>query len=351
MKERASIKNTLNQYTKEGVLYTKLDNNEVRCLSCGHKCRIINNREGVCKVRYNKDGILYVPHNYISAINLDPIEKKPFYHVHPGSMTLSFGMLGCDFKCSFCQNWNISQTFKDEDAISNIRFISSSEIVETAKNNNSKILTSTYNEPLITSEWAVEIFNKARSYNIEGAFVSNGNASDEVLEYVKPFVKYFKVDLKNFNENNYKKLGGKLQIVLDTIQKLNNNGFWVEIVTLVIPDYNDSEKELTEIAKFITSISKDIPWHVTAFHPDYKMDDGQYTRTSHLLKAVKIGIESGLDFVYAGNIPGQVKNYENTYCPNCNTLLVDRIGYRINKNIIKNNCCPQCSMKIPGFWD
>jgi pyruvate formate lyase activating enzyme len=351
MKEQSSIKAIFAQCTKEGVLYKKINDTEVKCFACGHKCRIINNREGVCKVRFNKDGILYVPHNYVSSLNLDPIEKKPFYHVRPGSLTLSFGMLGCDYKCSFCQNWNISQTIKDESAISNIKVMSSSEIVEIARKNKSKILTSTYNEPLITSEWAIEIFKEAEKFGIEGAYVSNGNASEEVLEYIKPFVKYFKVDLKSFNEKNYQKLGGKLKTVLDSIQNLYNKEFWIEIVTLIIPDYNDSEKELMEIAKFISSISKDIPWHVTAFHPDYKMEDHVHTNTSHLLKAVKIGIESGLNFVYAGNIPGQVKNYENTYCPNCSTLLVDRIGYRINKNIIKDNSCPKCLQKIPGIWN
>jgi pyruvate formate lyase activating enzyme len=350
MDEIPDYKNILNQYTTEGVLYSSLEENQVRCFACGHQCRIQNNHEGICKVRYNKDGVLFAPTGYISAIHPDPIEKKPFYHVFPGSITLSFGMLGCDYKCSFCQNWNISQTLRDESAISEIKLISASKIVELARNSQSRIITSTYNEPLITTEWAVEVFKEAAKCGIKGAYVSNGNANPEVLKYIRPYVYFYKVDLKSFSEKNYQKLGGRLKVVLDTIQNLFKMNFWVEVVTLIIPDYNDSEKELTEIANFVASVSKDIPWHVTAFHKNYQMYDRSNTTVNHLLKAVKIGNNAGLRYVYAGNIPGQVKNYENTYCPECNNLLVSRVGFSIKQNILKNGQCPKCNFKIPGFW-
>jgi pyruvate formate lyase activating enzyme len=346
-----NFKEILNSNTKESEFYTKLGNNQVKCYACGHRCRIPVGREGVCKVRFNKEGKLFSPYNYISGLHPDPIEKKPFYHVHPGSITLSFGMLGCDFKCSFCQNWNISQVIRDEEALSDFQEITAPEIIEIAKRYKSRIITSTYNEPLITSEWALGIFSEAKQYGIHGAFVSNGNATPEVLDKLRPYVDFFKVDLKNFDEKKYQKLGGRLKVVLDSIQDLYYRKFWVEIVTLVIPDYNDSEKELSQIAGFIASISKDIPWHVTAFHKDYKMYDKRNTNVSHLLKAVQIGLKAGLKYVYAGNIPGQVKNYENTYCPECSVLLIDRIGYRINqKNLIENKC-PKCGYIIAGIWN
>jgi pyruvate formate lyase activating enzyme len=346
-----SYSQLLKSLSVEAELYEKLPNLGVRCFACGHKCKIPNGKSGVCKIRFNELGKLLSPYGYVCSINPDPIEKKPFFHVAPGSLTLSFGMLGCDLKCSFCQNWDISQVFRDPNAEGRISKISSQQIVETARFYNSKIITSTYNEPLITSEWAKEIFSEAKKFNIQGAYVSNGNASVEVLDYLKPFVKYFKVDLKSFNESNYRKLGGKLKTVLDTIEYLYNNGFWVEIVTLLIPDYNDSNKEITDIANFIKDISNNIPWHITAFHPNYKMNDVRYTSPKELLRAVKIGYDSGLNYVYAGNIPGGTKNFENTYCHQCKTLLVERTGFRVTNNLLLNNSCPKCSATIPGYWE
>jgi pyruvate formate lyase activating enzyme len=345
-----SYSQLLKSLSVNGELFKTLPDSAVRCFACGHNCRIPNGRSGVCKVRFNESGKLLVPSGYVCSLNPDPIEKKPFFHVFPGSTTLSFGMLGCDLKCSFCQNWDISQVLRDPNAEGRISQTSSSAIVKAAREYNSKIITSTYNEPLITSEWSKEIFTEAANYGIQGAYVSNGNASREVIDYLLPYVKYFKVDLKSFSVNNYKKLGGKLQIVLDTIEYLYKNKFWVEIVTLLIPGYNDSDKEIAEMAGFIKSISEFIPWHITAFHPNYKMTDTRYTSAKDLLKAVKAGYDTGLKFVYTGNIPGGTQNYENTYCFECKTLLVERIGFRVKNNFIKNNSCPKCSAAIPGYW-
>lgn len=339
------------QYSARGELFETFPDKSVKCYSCGHECKIKPGSRGVCKVRYNSDGILFVPFGYVCSLNPDPIEKKPFFHLLPGSLTLSFGMLGCDLKCSFCQNWDISQVLRDPNAEGRILPVSADQIVDTARRYNSKIITSTYNEPLITSEWSNAIFAKAAEYGITGAYVSNGNASPKVIDYISSFVKYFKVDLKTFNESRYRKLGGKLQTVLDSISLLHKKGFWIEIVTLLIPDYNDSDEELKQIAGFIRSISRDIPWHVTAFHPDYLMTDKRVTGAKDILKAVQIGYDSGLNFVYAGNLPGAAKNYENTYCPECKTLLVERMGFRILGNHLLNNLCPKCSAVIPGVWN
>lgn len=333
-----------------GELFQSIDNNTIRCLSCGHKCKILDKRSGICKVRYNENGILYVPYNYVCSINFDPIEKKPFFHVYPGSITLSFGMLGCNFKCSFCQNWDISQFMRDAKAEGRIFKITPDKIIELAKEKHIKIITSTYNEPLITSEWSKKIFSIAKEFNILGAYVSNGYASKEVINYLKGFVNFFKIDLKSFNDKNYKKIGGKLQNVLDSIEYIYKQGIWIEIVTLLIPNYNDSDEEIKNIAGFIYNISPDIPWHITAFHPDYKMLDYKYTSSKDLIRAAKIGYNTGLKFVYTGNIPGGTENFENTYCPNCKKLLIERSGFRILKNNIKNNICPNCSAPIAGFW-
>ncbi len=350
MAETLTLRNILEEHTVEGELYRKLDNDWVLCYSCGHRCKIKPGREGVCHVRFNKGGKLFVPSGYAAGVQLDPIEKKPFFHAFPGSNALSFGMLGCDYHCSYCQNWLTSQSLRDPSANALPEVVSPEKIVELAMVYKSPFIVSTYNEPLITSEWAVEILKLAKPYGIRGAYVSNGNATPEVLEYIRPYVDLYKVDLKGFDERRYRQLGGRLDVVLDTIGSLKEKGFWVEIVTLIVPGFNDSEGELSSIARFIASVSPEIPWHVTAFHSDYKMLDRDNTSVKSLRKAALIGREAGLQFVYAGNLPGMVENLENTYCPGCGEVLVEREGFRILRNSITSGNCPRCGRKIPGIW-
>jgi pyruvate formate lyase activating enzyme len=345
-----SVASILSRYTVEGTLYEKIHDDWVRCHACGHRCKIAPGKEGICKVRFNRDGKLYVPFGYASGIQVDPIEKKPFYHVLPGSKALSFGMLGCDFHCDYCQNWITSQTLRDAESQAPIEIITAADLVDLALKSGSPIITSTYNEPLITSEWAVEVFRLARSKGLRTSYVSNGNGTPEVIEYLRPYLNFYKVDLKSFQKKNYQQFGGRLSVVLDTIASLKQKGFWIEIVTLVVPGFNDSESELREIAGFISSVSLDIPWHVTAFHPDYKMTDADFTPRKTLQHAAEIGWECGLRFVYAGNIPGMVGSLENTYCPACNELLVERTGFRVTKNRILNGGCPKCFTPVPGVW-
>jgi pyruvate formate lyase activating enzyme len=225
------------------------------------------------------------------------------------------------------------------------------QIVTIALRRHIPIITSTYNEPLITSEWAVEIFRLARQSGIRCSFVSNGNGTDEVLEYLRPYIDFYKVDLKSFRQKNYQQLGGRLDVVLRTIASLHAMGIWVEIVTLVVPGFNDSDGELTEIARFIASVSANIPWHITAFHQDYRMTDNDPTPVRALLRAAEIGSNAGLHFVYAGNLPGKVGRWENTYCPSCGELLVERSGFSILHNKITNRSCPKCHTVIPGIWE
>ena len=346
-----TLADTLTQLTKEGELYEKLPHNRVRCYACGHRCLIPEGRQGVCKVRFNKGGSLYVPTGYIAALQVDPIEKKPFYHALPGSLALSFGMLGCDFKCGYCQNWLTSQALRDPEAVSPPELVAADDLVDMAERHRAPIVASTYNEPLITSEWAVEIFRAAKARGLKTAYISNGNGTPQVLDYLKPWVDLYKVDLKGFNDANYRKLGGVLGNVLDTIKLLVEKRFWVEIVTLVVPGFNDSDAELAQIAEFLASVSVDLPWHVTAFHQDYKMLDHANTAAGTLLRAADIGKQAGLRYVYAGNLPGRVGSYENTYCPACHTLLIERDGYTILKNALQEGACPTCQTPIPGVWN
>ena len=347
----APLKHILAEHTREGTLYTKLPNAWVQCFACGHRCKIPPGRDGICKIRFNQEGTLFVPFEYVSGIAVDPIEKKPFFHAFPGSSALSFGMLGCDYHCPFCQNWITSQTLRDPLAVSSIQVISAEEIVELAIHHNIPIITSTYNEPLITTEWAVEIFTCAKKAGLITSYVSNGNGTPEVLEYLQPWIDLYKVDLKSFRQTSYARMGGVLQHVLDTITALVQHKTWVEIVTLVVPGINDTTEELTDIARFIRTLSPDIPWHVTAYHQDYKMTGEEFTPLPTLIRAAEIGYTEGLHFVYTGNRPGQTRNYENTYCPSCNALLVERQGFRVVRNRMIHGGCFKCNTKIAGRWE
>jgi len=351
MSTTISLEALLAEYAVPGSLYEQLPDQTIRCVACGHRCLIREGKRGVCMVRFNRGGTLYVPHGYIGALQSDPIEKKPFFHVLPGARALSFGMLGCDYKCDFCQNWLTSQALRDPVAGVPPEEMSPEAFVALAKRLDAQVVTSTYNEPLITSEWAVELFKAAKAGGLVTSYVSNGNATPEVLEYIKPWVDLYKADLKGFNEAHYRSvLGGQLKTVLEMIRLLKQMEFWVEIVTLVIPGFNDSDEELQEIAEFLVSVSPDLPWHVTAFHKDYKMTNPDNTSAETLIRACELGARAGLRYIYAGNLPGCVGPWENTYCPGCRNLLVERRGYTILKNGLRDGRCPSCQRLIPGYW-
>jgi pyruvate formate lyase activating enzyme len=346
-----ALKDLLKTYAMEGQLYERLEGGKVRCYACGHRCVILPGLDGICRVRYNDGGRLMVPAGYVAALQCDPTEKKPFFHVYPGSLAFTFGMLGCDLHCSYCQNWITSQALRDPTAIASPIEVSPDQIVGLAKKYRARLVVSSYNEPLITSEWAVEIFKRAKPAGFTCGYVSNGNATPEVLDYIRPWVALYKIDLKAFNDRSYRRLGGLLESVLNTIRMVHERGFWLEIVTLVVPGFNDSEQELRAAAEFIASVSPDIPWHVTAFHKDYKMTDPDNTPAETLIRAAEIGYKAGLRFVYAGNLPGRVGPYENTFCPNCKSLLIERYGFRVLKNRIRGGSCPDCNFSIPGIWE
>jgi len=323
----------------------------VRCTACAHQCKIGPGRRGICQVRFNAEGILRVPFGYVAGLQSDPVEKKPFNHVLPGSQALTFGMLGCDLHCDYCQNWFTSQALRDDQAGASPQIISAEEIARMGQRVGAALVVSSYNEPLITSEWAVAVFQAARPRGLRTAFVSNGNATREVLTYLRPWVDAYKVDLKTMNARHYRHLGTALERVLDGIRMVFELGFWLEIVTLVIPGFNDDPGELAAAAQFIASLSPDIPWHVTAFHQDYRMLTPDQTSGRDLIKAAEIGRRAGLRYVYAGNLPGRLGDWEHTFCPHCQSRLVARRGFRvIEQRVTADGRCPVCGASIPGIW-
>jgi pyruvate formate lyase activating enzyme len=348
-----SLATVLDEMTAEGApeLTEHLPGDALHCFACGHRCLIKEGKRGICKVRFNEGGHLRVPVNYVAALQCDPTEKKPFFHALPGSDTLTFGMLGCDLHCAYCQNWVTSQALRDDAAVSMPDAVTPERLVAMARAYGASIVGSSYNEPLITAEWAVDVFRQAKPEGLRTAFISNGNATPQVLDYLRPWTDCYKIDLKSMSDHSYRQLGGVVDNILDTVKMVHERGFWEEIVTLVIPGFNDSEDELKRAADFIASVSPDIPWHVTAFHQDYKMKDNANTAVEQLICACEIGREAGLRYVYAGNLPGKVGRWENTYCPSCDELLVERYGYLIQQmKVTPEGKCPSCHENIPGIW-
>jgi pyruvate formate lyase activating enzyme len=348
--ETTTLAELLDARTHESELHEKFEDKKVRCCACAHRCVIFEGKRGICQVRFNRDGKLYVPWGYVGSLGLDPIEKKPFYHVLPGARTLTLGMLGCDLHCPYCQNWMLSQTLRDRNAGALPHDVTPQELVSLARRYGAQAVISSYNEPLITSEWAVAVFKEAKRAEMLTGYVSNGNATREVLQYLRPYLDCYKIDLKTFQDKNYRMLGAVLQNILDGIALVHEMGFWSEIVTLVVPGLNDSDEELRQIAKFLVSLSPDIPWHVTAFHKNYKMTDPDNTPAGTLIRAAQIGYDAGLHFVYTGNLPGMTERYENTYCPGCGALLIERYGFAIVQNRLRGGHCPECRRVIPGVW-
>jgi AmmeMemoRadiSam system radical SAM enzyme/AmmeMemoRadiSam system protein B/AmmeMemoRadiSam system protein A len=347
-----SLADLLDQHATAGAAaLCRREGDRFRCLACGHRCVIAEGQRGICKVRFNDGGQLKVPFGYVAGLQCDPVEKKPFFHVYPGSDALTFGMMGCDLHCSYCQNWITSQALRDASAVAPVRRFSPAELAGLGRREGARLVVSSYNEPLITAEWAVAVFKEAKAAGLACAFVSNGNATPEVLDFLRPWIVAYKVDLKSFNDRNYRKLGGVLDNITDTIGMIHERGIWLEVVTLVVPGFNDSPDELRQIAQFLASISPDIPWHVTAFHKDYRMTDPDPTSAETLMRAAETGAEEGLRFIYAGNLPGRVGPWENTRCPSCQATVIERYGYLVRSyRVGADGTCPSCRAAIPGIW-
>ncbi len=333
---------------KEASLYIQLDNLLVNCQLCAHSCKIQEGKFGFCGVRQNIQGVLYT-HNYgkLVAVNVDPIEKKPLYHFFPGSASFSIASAGCNFRCGFCQNWQISQ----------LNFLKSNppgedfspaKVVALAKQHNCKSIAYTYTEPTVFLEFVLETAILAKQAGLANILVTNGYMTDGAISRFKPYVDAANVDLKFFKESSYQKIcSATLAPVLDSIRLLYDSGVWIEVTTLVIPGENDSPEELSGIAKFIAGISQDIPWHISCFHADYKFSAYPGTPEQSLRLAYDLGKSSGLRYVYAGNFRGWG---QDTYCRSCKKILIKREGFNIVESQLRGNKCVFCQAVLPGIF-
>jgi len=332
---------------KEAMFYKKGENQEVNCFLCHHRCTIKQGKKGICGVRENREGTLYslVFGKSISE-SVDPIEKKPLFHFFPGSSSFSIATVGCNFKCLHCQNSSISQMPRDQKYIAGNE-LHPSKVVSLAKEYDCKSISYTYTEPTIYFEYAYETAKIAKEEGIYNNFVTNGYITPEALKEIHPYLDGANIDLKSFSDEFYRNVcGAKLQPVLDSITLYHKLGIWIEITTLIIPTHNDSDQELLDIARFIKNLDECIPWHITAYYPTYRLTDKPRTPVKTLRRAREIGLNEGLRYVYEGNVPGE--GSENTFCYNCNNLLIQRLGFNITENRIKDSKCPNCQALIDG---
>ncbi|MEW6108330.1 MAG: AmmeMemoRadiSam system radical SAM enzyme [Nitrospirota bacterium] len=335
---------------KEAMIYEKLEGTDVKCHLCGHNCLIHEGKRGICAVRENRKGILYsLVYGKIISLNIDPIEKKPLFHFLPSSTSLSIATVGCNFRCKHCQNYEISQYPRERKFTIPGKDMTPQDIVDAALQNRCESISYTYTEPTIFFEFAYDCAKLAHEKGIKNVFVSNGYTGPEAARLIAPYLDANNIDLKG-SDKFYKEIcGARLNPVKATIKLMKELGVWVEVTTLIIPDLNDSEKDLTDIAEFISSVDPSIPWHVTQFYPTYKLTDKPRTPVEKLRQARDIGYKAGLKYVYEGNVPGE--GGENTYCPFCKDILVKRFGYQILTNRIKGNRCPKCDSNIEGIWE
>jgi pyruvate formate lyase activating enzyme len=334
---------------REAMLYDKLADARVQCALCAHRCKINPGRRGLCGVRENKDGALYsLVFGTLIAEHVDPIEKKPFFHVSPGSRSYSIATVGCNLSCEFCQNSEISQMPRATLMITG-EDTAPAAIVERARKSDCKTIAYTYTEPTVYLETALETAKIACREGLKNVFVTNGFMTSEAIEIIAPYLAAANVDLKSFRDEFYKKqCGARLNPVLDSLKKMKEQEIWLEITTLLIPGLNDSDEELKDIAAFISGLGTETPWHISRFHPQFKMLNRPSTPISLLHRACLIGKEAGLKYVYSGNVPGD--ECENTYCSNCAKLLISRYGYRIIDNHLSENSCPHCGKKLEGIF-
>jgi pyruvate formate lyase activating enzyme len=334
---------------KEAYLYEKLEDEKVRCHLCNHRCLIKEGKKGICGVRENQSGTLIsLVYGKLIAANCDPIEKKPLFHFLPGTRSYSVATVGCNFKCLFCQNADISQMPADHNRIMG-NDITPDQIVGQALDYRAATISYTYTEPTIYFELAVDTARKAVSKGLKNVFVSNGYMTEKCLEEIYPDLHAVNVDVKSFNPDFYKdQCGAKLEPVLKTLETLKKMGVWLEVTTLLIPGLNDASQELRDLAKFLSDLDKNIPWHISRFHPTYHLTRISATPPESIRKAREIGYEAGLTYVYSGNVPGD--KGEKTFCHACGELLIDRFGFSIEHNMIKDGHCPKCDSEIPGVW-
>jgi len=332
---------------KEAMLYEALEDNKVQCHLCAHECKIAPSKYGICGVRQNTDGTLQtLVYGKAIAANVDPIEKKPLYHFLPGSQSYSIATAGCNFKCGFCQNWNISQLSAKNGAIPGQELLPE-KVVSEAQKTGCASISYTYTEPTVFFEYAFDTAKLAKEAGLYNVFVTNGFMTRQALDTIKPYLNAANVDLKSFSDDYYRKYcKGRLEPVLESIKHMRELGIWVEVTTLVIPGENDSDAELNDIAGFIAQVDVDIPWHISRFHPDYKFSDHGATPVDTLTHAKQIGIARGLRYVYLGNVASD----SDTYCYSCGNTLIKRAYFSGKSSGMKNGRCASCGSTIAGVW-
>ncbi len=334
---------------KEAVLWEAIGEGRVRCVLCAHRCTIAPGGRGACLVRENREGKLY-SHVYGRIVSqaLDPVEKKPLFHFLPGTSTLSVATVGCNFRCDFCQNHEISQLPRDHGGRIVGELVEPEEVADAAHAMGARSIAFTYTEPTIFFEFCQDVGKRAMKIGLRNIFVTNGYMTAEAVREAQAWLHAANVDLKSFSEDFYRRFcGASLQPVLDTIGRMWEAGIWVEVTTLVIPGRNDSEQELRWIAEFLVGLSPDIPWHISRFVPAYKAWNLPLTSVSVLRRAREIGLSAGLRYVYMGNVPGQG---EDTVCPGCGRTVIRRHGFFVLENDLQEGACPQCGATIAGVW-
>lgn len=331
---------------KEASLYEKRPGGGVRCLLCNHYCVIGEGRRGICGVRECRDGrLLSLVFDRVVSLGVDPVEKKPLFHFLPGTLSLSLATVGCNFRCKFCQNFSISQLPHGGGSIPGDP-VTPEELVVLAVSRHCPSISYTYTEPTVFYELTRETGLLARSKGLRNIYVTNGYMSREAIHEMKDFLDAANVDLKSFSDDFYRHLcGARLKPVLESIRALHDAGVWLEITTLVIPGQNSDPGELRQVAEFIASVDPRIPWHVSAFHPDYQMTDSPRTSAAFLEQACALGEAAGLKYIYSGNVPGHPS--ESTHCPGCRRLLVERVGFRVTRNELHRPECPDCHIPVP----
>lgn len=335
--------------SREALLYERLPDGEVRCGLCAHRCRIRPGRRGICGVRENRDGVLHsLVYGNLIAENLDPIEKKPLFHVYPGSRAFSVATVGCNFRCTFCQNHDISQMPREAGDVLG-RPVAPERVVIAAAETGSRTIAYTYTEPTVFFEYALDIAKLAHGRGIGNVFVTNGYMTAETVATVAPYLLAANVDLKSFRDEFYREqCGARLQPVLDSLRALKAAGVWVEVTTLLIPGLNESEEELREIARFIHGLGPETPWHISRFHPQFRMRTTPQTPPQAIRRAADVGRAEGLRYVYSGNLPGD--EGEKTFCHDCGHLLIDRFGYTIRGVDLDGARCPRCRTPLAGVF-
>lgn len=347
---------------RPAVLYEKMGKGAVRCQSCAHYCLISKDNTGLCGVRYNDDGKLFLGvYGRPVSVNIDPVEKKPLYHFLPGTEIFSLGTVGCNFGCDFCQNADISQVTRTQEHLNtrtqeHKKYFSAfgedwppKKIVEYCVKKKIPSIAYTYNEPTIYAEYIYDTAVLAKEQGIKNVLVSNGYQSKESLNYLAPVIDAINIDLKAWNEKFYLQIcKAKLSVVKENIKLWKEKGVWVELTTLLIPGRNDHEDELKGMAEFIAKIDKGMPWHLSRFFPQYKMMDGEVTSMATLLKAYEIGKKAGLKYIYVGNVPDS--EYEKTSCPKCGQMLIERERMGVVKNELAEGNCPKCGERVEGVW-